>query len=291
MSSNTEDVDIIKSNNIDTLIFSGGGTNGYIFCGVLKFLEEHFINNKLNITKFAGTSIGSLYATLLCMNFSYLEIIDIMYNFNYENYNKINLSNFIYNMGIDDMTGIKEYIIHILKSKNYKEDITFIQLFNITNKLLVINAVSLYSSNIHYFNYIDTPDMPIITAMLASMSVPFMFSPVEYNGDMYIDGGIVEMLICNYPPFKNIDNKDKILGFNLTSCINTSPAPINNLYIYIKQILCTLYKHYKCTYDFKHINFPLYTINFLNVDMKNEEKDRMLKHGYNILETNKHLLI
>ena len=72
----------------NTIVFSGGGSNGYVFTGVIKYLNE---NNILKlITSYYGTSIGSIYATLLAMNFSYEEIYEKLYNFNYEEHNNIN---------------------------------------------------------------------------------------------------------------------------------------------------------------------------------------------------------
>ena len=55
-----------------------------------------------------------------------------------------------------------------------------------------------------YLSYITKPNMPIEKALHASMAVPGLFSPVEYEGVLYTDGGILDN--TPYQFFKESDS-------------------------------------------------------------------------------------
>ena len=48
------------------------------------------------------------------------------------------------------------------------------------------------------FSHENTPDVSVLTAVRMSISVPFLFTPVEYNGNIYVDGGITYNFGLNY---------------------------------------------------------------------------------------------
>ncbi len=270
----------------DTIVFSGGGSNGYIFLGFLKYLFEH--NMMKSVNKFYGTSIGSVFATLLAMNFTYDEILTNIFNFNYESCNNINVVNlFNKTLGLDDMSGIKEYLLNVFNTKSYSDKTTFKDLNNDTSNLLVINAVSLYNNNIKYFSHVDTPDVPIIYALLSSMSIPYLFSPVNLLEDMYVDGGIIENLITNHHLLKSCE---KVLYLNITISVNWTTAPITNLYIYTRQLIMTIFINTKHKVDLDdskslYIDIPVYSMNSIDMSIDDSEKNRLIKYGYSIINS------
>jgi predicted acylesterase/phospholipase RssA len=75
-----------------------------------------------------------------------------------------------------------------LKFKFNITDITFIELYNLTKKKLSIIGTNYTKIKEECFNHNNTPDMSVITALRISISIPIIFTPVKYNGDMYIDG-------------------------------------------------------------------------------------------------------
>ena len=54
------------------LVFEGGGVRGYAYKGVIEELNN--IGILKNFTRFAGTSIGALFAALLAVGFTSYEI-------------------------------------------------------------------------------------------------------------------------------------------------------------------------------------------------------------------------
>ena len=55
-------------------IFGGGGIRGLAYCGAYKAMLEH----NIKLTGCAGSSIGSVFATLLSIGYTYEEIFNIL---------------------------------------------------------------------------------------------------------------------------------------------------------------------------------------------------------------------
>ena len=66
---------LVKLINIESLVIGGGGMNGLIFVGALKYLEE--INILKNIKYYHGVSIGAILVSLLNLGWTIEEIIKI----------------------------------------------------------------------------------------------------------------------------------------------------------------------------------------------------------------------
>ena len=79
--------------------------------------------------------------------------------------------------------------------QNNDDDITFAQLQKITGKNFVVCVTNLTSRKFEYWGAFNYPNMSVITAVRASMGVPLIFTPVEWNNDWYVDGG----LLNNFP--------------------------------------------------------------------------------------------
>ena len=60
------------------------------------------------------------------------------------------------------------------------------------------------------FSYTHTPKMPVYYAIIASMTIPFVFPPLVYNNKRYVDGGVLE----NFPMY--LLSKDSV-GFRVNS--------------------------------------------------------------------------
>ena len=80
--------------NINKLVISAGGINGYIFIGILKYLNEKGYLN--NITKYIGCSVGSILCFLLSINYSIEEIEKIFLSLDVNDLlNEFNINLFI----------------------------------------------------------------------------------------------------------------------------------------------------------------------------------------------------
>lgn len=193
---------------IDTLCFSGGGIKGISFLGSLKYLDESNYLKLSEIDTFVGTSIGSIISLLLSINYSCDELIDFVLEFDFNKFKlEVNSTNLLLNYGIDSGEKIMILLKTLLKEKIGFEDITFSELFKINKKNLKILVTNYTLSKNEVFSHETTPDVSVILATRMSIAVPFLFTPIEFNNNIYIDGGIS----CNFGLF--CCNNKSTIGF------------------------------------------------------------------------------
>ena len=215
---------------INKIIFSGGGINGIIFLGIIKYLEQ---NNLLkNVNEFIGTSFGSLISALLCLNYTYSELNEFILSFNFIDLQNYNINKLFTNYGIDDGTKINIALKCILHNKLQVNDITLKNLYIKTNKKLVIITTCLTNNKAYTLDYISHPNLSLIKALQMSMCIPIYFEPILFNNQLYIDGSVLSHFHIDY-----FNRNDKsVLGILLyndnifkTNEINTFEDYIFNL--------------------------------------------------------------
>jgi len=264
---------------IENIVFSGAGSRIYIFVGFIKALDEH--NLLSNIKSVIGTSSGALIAVLCVLDFKYSEIEEIMLKINTSNLKNINSENiisFFNDYGLDDGKNFHRIIKIILNIKVKNENITFKELYELTNKRLIITATCVNNMNIEYFDYINTPDIPVIKVLLMSISIPIIFKPIKLENKYYVDGG----LISHYPIDFFKDEQEKTLGILVTSTMNTFKE-INNIKDYIYNIMtCPLTNMVKTCYNNYKDNTVLIenNSNFLDFNIEYNTKINLIEEGY-----------
>lgn len=270
---------------IKNIIFSGGGFKGLSYIGCIKALEEYnFLNN---IENYCGTSIGSVFATLIYINMSYKEIYDIFINFNFTeglSFDTENIINFFDNYGLDDGTNYISIIRKIISNKlkiDFTKDITFIELYNIFKKKLIITGVCVNNYSCEYFDYINTPYMSIYTAIHISSALPILFKPINYNNKLYIDGGASN----NFPIELFINDLENTIGFEIYF-LNKKENINNFIDYFLKVCLC---KNFSDTE--KNLSFQKYYIKLLNIDIdivdfniSYQKRINTINYGYEITQ-------
>lgn len=193
----------------ENIIFEGGGVKGYAYIGAIEALEK--LNKIKSLKRFAGSSIGSIFAVLLCLGFTSKELIKHLENlsFSYIN-NNCGVSNAykIWNQyGINNITKIKDKLSKIIKCK-VDPHTNLKNLYRKTKKDLVIVTCCLNRELPVYLHHSKYPNVTLIDALICSISIPIVFPPqkhkfIDSTEDFYIDGGLVD----NYPiwVFNDID--------------------------------------------------------------------------------------
>jgi NTE family protein len=232
-------------NNCTNLVIGGAGSLIYSYIGAL--LELFNDNELLKIKNYIGTSAGSIVAMILACNATtdFLNkkalLIDLgnfqdnsWHSYMTNAYNIIRY--FGYNKGDNAINCIESLLEELTGDKN----ITFKQHYEKFKKNLVITGYNLSKNKPCYFNRLSNPNMKISNAVRISISIPFVYCPFIYEGDLYIDGGIA----INYPMnfiatdmFKLLNDYDEdIIGKNYervdlesaTKNINTTKADTLN---------------------------------------------------------------
>jgi NTE family protein len=256
---------------INTLCFSSGSIYGFSFIGALKYLvDEEFINLD-NIKILVGTSVGSIVAFLLAIEYTIDEIINFINNNDFTEIEPISdIENIFINYGLDYGTNIMNVIIRLLNDKLDIIDITFNELYNKTNKKLIIIGTNYTTGKEKIFSYENTPNMSIVTVIRISISIPFIFTPVLFENEYYIDGAITNSFALN------LCDEKTTLGFNI---INKNNYKLESIIDLIKNTLSILIS--KSTIDYNNyqiVNIKI-ELDINNFDMCNKHIQTLLNNG------------
>lgn len=264
-----------------SLVFSGGGIKGLCYAGVIKALED--LDVLYLIDKFAGTSMGSLFITMIALGYTGNEIIYETMNVNLKKFINVSIKSFFKQYGFDTGYYFKEWIGLKIKEKTGNENYTFQDLWNDKKKELYIVTTCLNTHSAVYLNYKTHPDMPLVDAIRMSISIPFLFQSVKMDNNYYVDGGLVD----NFPLHLFDENA---LGIQIISPTYTEENPsweiknmenfaIHNIWCMMDQI-SKLYKHSRD----QVINIVVKDVGMIDFKISNESKKDLIKLGYDTIK-------
>jgi NTE family protein len=186
------------------LILSGGGAKGFAHIGVLKALEE----TGVSVDYIGGTSMGSIVGALYASGYTAAEIEQIALDLDFQNYLEEEIARPnkpFYLKEAEDKYTVK------LKVRDNK----IVLPSGWTNGLHVMNKLSKYTqhvSAINDFSQLPIPFLCIATdlesgkqvilkkgdlaqSVRASAAFPTVLKPIEIDGKLLVDGGLVN----NFP--------------------------------------------------------------------------------------------
>jgi predicted acylesterase/phospholipase RssA len=248
------------------------------------FLQHLFETDHLSsVDTIVASSIGSVIGSLFLIGYTPLEIKNLM--------NKVNMS-LMPLTAMSEMT-TRTYgaetgndLVHFLEAafdKKIGKDATFKDLFEKRGSRMIITATNLNRSETRFFSVDTDPHTKILDACRMSMSLPFLFTPVPYQGSLYIDGSILN----NYPitfakedfreRYPDASVEDGVLGMNIVMHKRETGDFIN--YAIQVPVSCMLNMqrktHSECT-----INIDLPDIDALNFALSTDERDEIFKRGH-----------
>jgi len=224
------------------LVMSGGGAKGFAYVGVLKVIQEA----GLHIDYVAGTSMGSIVAGLYAVGYHPDSIKEMIRAQNWDNV----LGDIIERGDIDyaekDFGGkyivslpIKGKKLNMMASLSEGQEVD--QLLNLffspaykTNDFSELHVPFLcIGTNIIDGSEVEITDGNLAEAIRASMNIPGYFSPILYNDEYLVDGGIVN----NYP-VSNLKKKgiDIIIGADVQSGLKDNIEDLSTVTSVIDQI-------------------------------------------------------
>ena len=240
---------------INILDFSGGGVKGISYIGVLKCLNElqikrkqleeqsDFDNDSCNIPKIdikhiCCVSAGSIIGLFYILGYTFEEMYYEIMNTNLENLRDFRFKNFINKYGLDSGKNIVNWMETLIIKKGYSKDITFKELYDKSGIHYQVLASNLNKYKHTAFDYKKTPNVKITRAIRMSISIPFIFTIEKYNGDIHVDGG----LINNYPIKLFEENLENTLGIKLIAKGESN----DNVYEEIEDINSYIFHIMKC---------------------------------------------
>lgn len=174
----------MKTNKNWGFALSGGGARGIIHIGVLKAFDDAGFKP----TCISGASMGAVVGALYAAGMKPDEMMDLISDRGFLKMFKLRASF----SGFLEMSFLKKVL-----NANLPE--TFEEL----NIPLFVSATNLRTHDLATFH-----TGALAKTVLASVSIPILFAPVEIEDEKYVDGGIVN----NLPAFACVNHCEHILG-------------------------------------------------------------------------------
>jgi NTE family protein len=148
---------------------SGGGARGFAHLGILEALSEKGIHPDM----ISGISAGAIVGAFLASGRSPRDIHEIMKAGNHFRYTRIQIPK----TGFFRLDGLQKIL---------EREIPFASIEELPLPLF-IGVSNLTEGKMEYRNR-----GPLAKTVLASSSIPILFSPVVFDGCQYVDGGLLD---------------------------------------------------------------------------------------------------
>lgn len=183
------------------LVFEGGGVKGIACVGAMEVLSQRGLLD--NIIRVGGTSAGAINALIFALGYGiqdqrkildstdFKEFMDNSFGF-LRDFKRL-WKEFGWNKGkvFSDWAG------SLVEEKLGDARATFADLQRAHKPDLYVVGTNLSTGYSEVFSHERFPDMPLVTAIRISMSIPLFFRAKRFGDrdDVYVDGGV----ILNYP--------------------------------------------------------------------------------------------
>jgi predicted acylesterase/phospholipase RssA len=204
-------IKIILNKNMDEtkhfkgLCIGSGGILGLYYLGILDYYYEKGLLK--NIKYYSGTSIGSIICLLLIIGYNPKDIIVYLCMNDVANlFKEVLPQQVLKNYGLFNITTLKQYVETMIISKiGYIP--TLLDIFEKYDKFFYCTSYNITNEHTIYFSHKTHPTMLVSDAIMCSSSIPFLFSKMSVDKNIYIDGAIFDPLPVSIL-LNDIEHKD-----------------------------------------------------------------------------------
>jgi len=241
----------LQPEEVTNLVFSGGGILGIAYMGVQSALERIGISQQID--NFAGASAGAIYAMLGACEYDatmlhrtvfskrFPDLLDTRGNYNLPAIIKdpskialhiVSITNDLFkHHGLCKGYAAREWFGELIEStpRQMSRDVSFEHLQQVTGKGLYVLGCDLTDQRYKVFSPKNTPGVAVREAVLASMSLPFIFQPKNIGEHWYLDGGTtMDMPLDIGDPFESKNTLGLLLNTK-RDVLTPEPLAINSL--------------------------------------------------------------
>jgi predicted acylesterase/phospholipase RssA len=225
---------------IKELCFSGGHYQSlFLYIGALIAIKENKFYDLSEVQRYVGTSSGAILAFFLCLGFELRALTNVFKRIPTEKFFKIKSQNFLYlfdDLGMYDTKQFKSIFEVFLAEKGYKKQITFLELYELTQTDLSFTTYCVNSKKMIILNYLFTPELEVAKGLTMSIAIPLICKPVSYKNQLYID----PCIICNFPV--DYVKNEEYLGFAL--CVENKYEEKFTFISFLKNIYYSIYDEF-----------------------------------------------
>jgi NTE family protein len=262
------------------ILLSGGGIRAVSHLGALQHLETKGLLKA--VKEYVGVSAGAFIGFCLAIGYtiSELRILCILFDFSLvRNLDPEAALLFPTTFGLDDGQNLSKLLVTLLKAKNLSPSLTFKDL---TIFELRCYATDLHTTQMREFSVSKTPNVKLVDALRASMSLPAYFTPVcdPETGNTLIDGGILH----NFPmDFLTESEIKETLGISFLYSTRSKINTIEDLPTFFSQIFACYFiprtQRLYVKYKERCILIPIGEYPSWNFEATREDRETILEAG------------
>jgi NTE family protein len=189
------------------LVLGGGAARGFAHVGVIRVLEQE----KIPIDMIVGTSAGSLIGAIYADEMNSFDLEWTAFALEKDNIFDYAIFSAVTGMGPVKGDKLEEFV----KTK--------VSAPNIENLKLPFAAVA---TDLNRGTRVVLDHGPVARAVRASSAIPGVFNPVEHQGKLLVDGGVVDNIPISVAREKGadiviaVDISENVVNFNITNLID-----------------------------------------------------------------------
>ena len=272
--------------------------------GSLAYFNETDPNFLKKVKTIIATSGGTIVACLIALGYDFVTIKNYLMNIDFKSFKNIDYLNIYNGYGIDSGDNITSMMRNIIKKKVGDGDATLEDLHDFSGIELIFTGTCLNTYTTTYFSYKTYPNMPLVTAIRISISIPFYFTHVNYNDKVYVDGALLEYFpVSKTEELKKngtIKQSDTIISIKLSDINeNLSYRPINNIKDFSlhvcycvsqnleKEKNLEIYQKYVTSHNNHNFHFLkiITKINSLNLEIDRDGRNVLFDDAYNLTKS------
>ena len=273
------------------LVLEGGGALGLAHIGVIQYLEEH----RIPVSYIAGTSMGGLVGGLYATGRNAAEVRDLVKDIKWDQVisgrTPFRDLSFRRKQDARDYPSTLEFGLH--------KGLQFPSGFNSGQQVdLILDRIALPYSEIKSFDDLPIPfacvatDLvarservfrsgPLNLALRSTMSLPGIFSPVRYDGHIYVDGGLLNNIPVSVAKEMGAE---RVLGVHLEVAQLKPDATLNSLQVLGESISAVIAANEREAMEDADVvvNVPLQKFSSMDYN----KADALIKAGYEAAAAN-----
>jgi len=189
------------------LVLGGGAARGFAHVGVIRALEQE----KIPIDLIVGTSVGSLIGAIYAYDMSSMELEWTAFLLEKDSLFDYGMFTAFTGMGVAKGDKLEEFV----KSK--------VPVVNIENLKIPFAAVA---TDLNRGTRVILDKGSVAKAVRASSAIPGVFPPVDHQGKLLVDGGVIDNIPVSVAREKGadiviaVDISENVFNFNITNLLD-----------------------------------------------------------------------
>lgn len=166
------------------VVMGGGGVKGLAHAGAWRAIVE----SGLEVSELIGTSIGALVAACVGGGMTWEDLAGRSVALKRADIVTLNRWAFLLN-GISEPSVFRDDAF-----RTYLSEVLPVSAFDDLTIPVSVNAVHLETGRTEWFGAGGRHDVPVPDAVYASCALPLFYPPAEIDGELYVDGGVMDPL-------------------------------------------------------------------------------------------------